>query len=83
MLFFSCKLYPWIIVRKYVICNKDKKVREYLMQNVSWSQYERIPLDYPDLPFENRESPQEHRYRTDTDEDRVVIYIEREDDRGG
>jgi hypothetical protein len=64
----------WIIIRKYVICNKDKKVREYLIQNVSWHQYERIPLNYPDLPFENRENPQEHHYRTVTDEDKVVIY---------
>lgn len=64
----------WIIIRKYVICDKDGRVREYLIQNVSWHQYERITLDYPDTPFENRESPQEHLYRTVTHEDGVVIY---------
>jgi len=64
----------WIIIRKYVICDKDGRVREYLIQNVSWHQYERITLHYPDTPFENRESPQEHLYRTVTHEDGVVIY---------
>jgi hypothetical protein len=64
----------WIIIRKYVICEKDWMVKQYLMQNVPWYQYERITINYPDTPFENRESPQEHNYRTVTNEDNVVIY---------
>jgi hypothetical protein len=64
----------WIIIRKYVICEKDWMVKQYLMQQVPWHQYERITINYPDAPFENRESPQEHNYRTVTDEDKVVIY---------
>jgi len=64
----------WIIIRKYVICEKDWMVKKYLVHNVAWHQYKRITIDYPDTPFENRESPEEHRYRTVTNEDRVVIY---------
>lgn len=64
----------WIIIRKYVICEKDRMVKRYLIQNVSWHQYQRIIINYPDTPFENRENPQEHRFRTLTNEDRVIIY---------
>jgi hypothetical protein len=64
----------WVVIRKYVICEKDWVVKQYLVQNVPWHQYERITINYPDAPFENRESPQEHNYRTVTNEDKVVIY---------
>lgn len=64
----------WIILRKYSISKKDLEVAEYLAQNVDASRYDRIVLDYPDLPFENREEPDLHHYRTVTNEDRVVIY---------
>jgi len=64
----------WVIVRKYVICEKDLKVRQYLIENVPWYKYQEIRIDYPDIPFQNRENPQEHHYRTVTNEDRVVIY---------
>jgi len=64
----------WVIVRRYAISRTDLRVREYLMQNVPWQHYQRIVINYPDTPFQNRESPQEHLYRTATKEDRVVIY---------
>jgi len=64
----------WIIIRKYVICEKDRMVKQYLIQKASWHLYQKIIIDYPDIPFENRENPQEHRFRTVTNEDRVIIY---------
>lgn len=64
----------WIIVRKHVISEKDYAVRQYLAQNILWPQYRRIEIDYPDTPFQNRESPQDHLYRTATDADRVIIF---------
>ncbi len=64
----------WVIIRKYVHLNFDAKVKAYLANNIELSKYRGIMLDYPDTPWENRESPNGHRFRTVTDEDKVVIY---------
>jgi 4-amino-4-deoxy-L-arabinose transferase-like glycosyltransferase len=64
----------WIILRKHLRSIKASRVKNYLIQNVPWGNYQKITIDYPDIPFENRESPIEHRYRTVKDADRVVIY---------
>jgi hypothetical protein len=65
----------WVILRKYVISKKDAGVKKYLLHNLSRQNYKRIIIDYPDIPFENREDlilP--HHFRTVTDEDRVAIF---------
>jgi hypothetical protein len=67
------KTADWVIVRKHTICAKDDAVKRYLTENVDRTQYREITLDAPDTPFENREDPALHRFRTDTTEDRVVI----------
>jgi 4-amino-4-deoxy-L-arabinose transferase-like glycosyltransferase len=64
----------WVIIRKYIHMSIDKEVRTYLLNNIDWSRYSRIKLDYPDTPWENRESPKSHLFRTSTNEDKVVIY---------
>ena len=64
----------WIIIRKRVHCDVDMAVRKYINMNVPGSKYQPIRLDSPDTPFENREDPQEHLYKTVTNEDRVIIF---------
>ncbi len=64
----------WVIIRKNVISSKDGRVRNYLINTIDWQRYEKITLDYPDLPFENRESPYEHLFRTATDYPQVILY---------
>jgi len=64
----------WVIIRKYVHLDFDAKVRTYLTNNVEWNRYRAITINYPDIPWENRESPNGHLFRTYTDEDKVVIY---------
>jgi 4-amino-4-deoxy-L-arabinose transferase-like glycosyltransferase len=64
----------WVIIRKYSICPNDAKVANYLIDNIEWKRYRKMVLSYPDIPWENREDPAEHRFRTCTDEDKVVIY---------
>jgi 4-amino-4-deoxy-L-arabinose transferase-like glycosyltransferase len=64
----------WVIIRKHVLYDKDAKVREYLLKNIEWDRYRKIVINYPDIPWENRESPSEHLFRTCTDEDKVVIH---------
>jgi len=54
----------WIIIRYHIISDKDQKVRQFLAQNVNWPNYERIILPYPDAPWQNRESPQDHLYQS-------------------
>ena len=64
----------WVIVRRHAISNKDLQVRKYLIENIDSSRYQKIELDYPDIPFENRESPYEHLYRTATDNPSVILF---------
>jgi hypothetical protein len=64
----------WMILRKYVICARDNAVREYLVEHVPWDKYEKIVIDYPDTPFENREELSWHFFKTAQDEDRVALY---------
>ena len=45
----------------------------YFRHNVDFRRYRAVELDYPDVTFENRESPTEHRYRTAVDAPRVII----------
>ena len=63
----------WVIIRHYIICDKDQKVQKYLLENIPLRNFRGIVIDYPDIPFENRESPDEHLFRTNTKEHRVVI----------
>jgi len=64
----------WVIIRRNVISYKDYMVRNFLVKNINWQKYHRIILKYPDIPFENRESPDEHLYRTETDSAPVVLF---------
>lgn len=64
----------WVILRNYAIGDENDKIRQFFLKNVQWENYERIIIDYPDIPFENREDPAEHHFRTVTDENKVVIF---------
>jgi len=70
----SAREADWIIIRRNIISPMDAKVKRYLINNVPWKNYERIVLDSPDTPFQNRESPNEHRFRTKTDGHPVVLF---------
>ena len=63
----------WVIVRKYIISDKDARVREYLVQNVDFTRYLPTTIDYPDIAYENREEPGEHLFRTSNSKDRIII----------
>ncbi len=63
----------WVIIRRNTISRKDRAVRDYLLRNLEPDRFRRITLDVPDIPFENRESPHEHHYRTVEDAPRVVV----------
>lgn len=54
----------WVIIRRHVIADKDLAVRDNLAAQLASARFRVHRLPYPDIPFENRESPSEHRYRT-------------------
>jgi 4-amino-4-deoxy-L-arabinose transferase-like glycosyltransferase len=54
----------WVILRRNTITDADRRVREYLETHLPLDTYRRHWLPTPDLKFENRESPDEHRYRS-------------------
>jgi hypothetical protein len=60
----------WVILRKHW---DSSRIRSFL-EDLPRQGFESIPIDYPDLPFENIPEPTLHRFRTATDEQRVVIY---------
>jgi len=64
----------WLIVRRYSVSKYEETVKKFIAENLSPDKFERIQIPYPDIPFENRESPSEHRYKTATDAPQVVIY---------
>jgi 4-amino-4-deoxy-L-arabinose transferase-like glycosyltransferase len=64
----------WIIFRKYIHCSYDAKVFNYLINNIDASKYKKIEINYPDTPWQNREDPGGHYFRTRTSENKVVIY---------
>ena len=64
----------WIILRKLILCNEDMRVSKYIHNNYSPKKYEKIVIDYPDIPFENREDPEYHNFRTVKNYQKVIIY---------
>ena len=63
----------WIIIRKHPNCNPGLKMANYLKAQLQKRQYQKIIIDAPDTPYENREDPQNHIYRSAV-EDRISIY---------
>ena len=64
----------WIIIRRHNISPTDENVRRYLIKNVPWENYEPIALNSPDTRFQNRESPDGHRFRTETGGHSVILF---------
>jgi len=61
----------WVIIRKV-----DLGAKGVLLENIDLNKYQRIEIDYPDIEWENREDPENHRFRTCTEPgvEKVVIY---------
>jgi len=65
----------WIIRRRFVVEGREYQVMQLLAQRMSPDDFEEITLEgYPDIMYENREDPGEHRFRTDDRVPPVVIY---------
>lgn len=54
----------FIVLRHHIISDMDGRVHEYLTKNVVWENYYTFEIGANDSPFENRETPDEHLFRT-------------------
>jgi len=54
----------WIIIRRHNNTEEDTRVKRELRKIVEAGGYRAHALDVPDTPFENRESPDVHRFRS-------------------
>lgn len=64
----------WVIIRQYQITERDKAVTDFLTANLPLMKaYRLITVPSPDIPFQNREDPAKHLFRTATDH-RVIIF---------
>jgi len=70
----SAKNARWIVLRQRYSTKAELDMTRLLVHNIRESKYQRITLDYPDTPFENREDPERHFFRTQESERRVTIY---------
>ena len=53
----------WIITRRQILGPfLSEHYTKYLKENINPKNYEVIMIDYPDIPFENRETPMFHHY---------------------
>jgi hypothetical protein len=68
----------WIIIRHHTNTREDRKNQQKLREFVTKGNYRAHQIAAPDTPFENRETPQLHRFRTaPADTPRVVIFERR------
>ena len=64
----------WLIIRNFFL-NKglNSYYMKYISEKVNMKNYNMIVIDYPDIPFENRESPMFHHFKTVQNAARVVL----------
>jgi hypothetical protein len=67
----------WIILRRHLYTEEEKRVRDALVARLSPETYEAYTLDVPDLAWSNREDIRLHHFETVHNYPRVVIYGKR------
>ncbi len=55
----------WIVMRRYMISSQEQDVRSMIYGLLQTGKYRQIDIPYPDIPFQNRETPDEHLWRTE------------------
>ncbi len=54
----------WVIPRKVLVSDEDARVMIYLLDNLTWSRYEKIDLSQTDFPWEYIPEPNAHQFRS-------------------
>jgi len=63
----------WIVLRKQSIKKADADMKKYLLNHMNRDQYRITRINFPDIPYQNREVPNLHRYKTVTNAPKVKI----------
>lgn len=63
----------WVIDRKYMVCDKDQKIKDFIHNEIDLSKYQKIEIPYSDYMFENREQV-DLRIFHPIEEDKVILY---------
>lgn len=63
----------WVIDRKYAVCDKDQKIKNFIQQEIDLRRYQKVVIPYPDYMFENREQV-DRRIFYPVEEDYVILY---------
>lgn len=53
----------WVILRKNSIMEADAEFKKYLLNNLNLDNYKQTRINYPDIPYQNREVPNMHHYK--------------------
>ncbi|MEE2665829.1 MAG: glycosyltransferase family 39 protein [Myxococcota bacterium] len=65
----------WVIVRRHVVHpDRDGVVADFIADQIDFSTLRKIELPFTDTPFENREEPAEHRFRSARHGAPVVLF---------
>ncbi len=69
----SAQQADWIILRKNSIKEADAAMKKYVIDNLKRDQYKMTRINYPDIPYQNREVPGLHHFRTVKNAPRIRI----------
>jgi hypothetical protein len=64
----------WIVFRRHQVSSQEQGIRQLAMRLIHSGRYQPIELPCTDIPFENRESPDQHLSRTATGPPQLVIF---------
>lgn len=62
----------WVVIRDAI--GSEAAFAGWLTKNIDWDKYQPVTLPVPDALFENRESPEDHLFRTADAVADVTIY---------
>jgi hypothetical protein len=71
--FESAATVQWIVLRHLDVTERAAKMQRYINRNLDRNNYQIAEIDFPDLPYQNRETPDMHLYTTQKDMPKVRL----------
>lgn len=63
----------WIVMRANSVMKADAAMKKYIVEHMDKSRYRKAELDFPDIPYQNREAPDLHHFKTVTKAPKIQI----------
>ena len=64
----------WVILRHHSVMQEDAKMKKYFLKHLEKDQYRKTTINYPDIPYQNREVPSMHNFKTVRNAPKVTIF---------